>query len=106
VKPRKKQMKTPHKHAELIKAWADGAEIESMQWDQRRYGANGAWESDDRPNWNPHRPYRITPTPKLDVVHSVYADESAGVIWFSGNIKNLKLTFDGETGTLKSAAVI
>jgi len=21
-------MKTPHKHAELIKAWADGAEIE------------------------------------------------------------------------------
>lgn len=28
-------MKTPHKHAELIKAWADGAEIEELHLKKR-----------------------------------------------------------------------
>jgi hypothetical protein len=37
-------MKTPHVHAELIKAWADGAEIEAYQ------GA-GLWKYVPTPVW-------------------------------------------------------
>ncbi len=38
-------MKTPHKHAELIKAWADGAEIECYcsSVDKWHYHANPMW---------------------------------------------------------------
>jgi hypothetical protein len=47
----------PHKHAALIKAWADGADIEfycesSLEWVGTR-----------NPNWNPDNQYRIKPQP-------------------------------------------
>jgi hypothetical protein len=51
-------MSTPHKHAELIKAWADGAEIE------RRVSVNngfGFWEDDSSPTWHPDLRYRLKP---------------------------------------------
>ena len=44
----------PHKHAELIKAWADGAEIECR-------GNDGNWFVAENPGWNPDREYRIKP---------------------------------------------
>lgn len=50
-------MNKPHKHAELIKAWADGAEIELQC-------ADGTWTScadKDYPNWCESVPYRIKP---------------------------------------------
>ena len=50
-------MKTPHKHAELIKAWADGAEIECK-------GSNG-WYPTSSPLWDPTITYRIKPEPQL-----------------------------------------
>lgn len=50
-------MGTPHKHAELIKAWADGAKIQGM------YGG-GTWRDVDTPGWQVHRQYRIKPEPK------------------------------------------
>jgi hypothetical protein len=99
VKPRKKQMKTPHKHAKLIHAWAEGAEIEEYD------NEDAEWTLVRLPDWLTTERYRIKPTPKRDVVHSVNADVAGGIL-FSGNIKNLKLTFDGETGTLKSAEVL
>ena len=37
----------PHKHAELIKAWADGAEIETM--------GCGHWYLDKNPDWSDTR---------------------------------------------------
>jgi hypothetical protein len=43
----------PHKHADLIKAWADGAEIE---WKDR----DGFWEVGE-PSWNVDSEYRIKP---------------------------------------------
>lgn len=49
----------PHKHAELIHAWADGAEI------QYRATENGNWK--DCPDffvWTPHAEYRIKPKRK------------------------------------------
>ena len=95
-------MKQPHKHAELIKAWADGAEIE---WQS----SNGTWVPSLEPTWNyPEGRYRIKPEPKPDVV--IYPETATSwedekkVQWFVKG--QLKLIFDCETGKLKSAEVI
>lgn len=53
-------MNKPHKHAEIIKAWADGAKIEF------RSGADKSWyllDSTD-PYWIPGFEYRIKPPRK------------------------------------------
>ena len=97
-------MKTPHKHADLIKAWADGAEIEYWAPVMRQ------WLTNSTPKWYEDTLYRIKPKPKADVVclkkaflqgtkvHVYIAEDWGG--------ENLKLTFDGETGKLKAAEVI
>ena len=96
-------MKTPHKHAELIKAWADGAEIEYCDLD-------APWHIRSNPNWLGRGEYRIKPEPKPDVVEKYKAD--AGLKYGCVRIAehweqdNLKLTFDGATGKLKAAEVI
>ena len=53
-------MKQPRKHAELIKAWADGAEIE---WFDGR-----TWQVVRSPAWCDDTQYRVKPEPKPDVV--------------------------------------
>lgn len=45
---------TPHKHEKLIKAWAEGADIEYMK-------LNNKWAPANSPNWNPETSYRINP---------------------------------------------
>jgi hypothetical protein len=45
---------TPHVHAELIKAWADGAKIEVFDLD-----GDGTWTTADAPRWRKDREYRI-----------------------------------------------
>ena len=93
-------MKTPHKHAELIKAWADGAEIEYWGvYDNR-------WFDATCPDWNPDVKYRVKPEPKPDVVDVVRLSYSAFVHIDYDDPANLRLTFDGETGKLKKAEVI
>lgn len=96
-------MGKPHKHAELIKAWADGAQIEYLE--------NGNWVDChvNGPAWDSTTEYRIKPEPKPDDVRYVYADVDfneyeATTIKYDSD--NLKLTFDGETGKLKSAEVL
>lgn len=104
-------MNKPHKHAEMIKAWADGEII------QRMYDAD-KWVDDD-PTWGDDEIYRIKPELKPDVVAfeevRCYIDNKTKKISFSCTLPstanilslcNLKLTFDGETGKLKSAEVI
>jgi hypothetical protein len=104
----------PHKHAELIKAWAEGAEIQIYRprWDD--------WKDDLMPSWEFDFEYRIKPEPKPDVV--MYSrvlsvqkhKDGAYYAWVSNaytempscKADNLKLTFDGETGELKSAEVL
>ena len=44
----------PHKHAEVIKAWADGAEIEGQNPD-------GSWRIITSPQWFRENKYRIKP---------------------------------------------
>jgi hypothetical protein len=94
-------MKQPHKHAELIKAWADGAEIEVFDY------RSSVWAVTTNPTWNSELWYRIKPEPKPDVVvdECVILDRQYGAEIIYGT-KNLRLTFDGETGKLKKAEVL
>lgn len=102
-------MKQPHKHADLIKAWADGAEIE-VYW-------NGKWEETASPDWNTQAEYRVKPEPKPDVVHDIKVWQSSDQLrkhilhLYNSETRtvgaaNLRLTFDGETGKLKKAEVL
>ena len=102
-------MKTPHKHAELIKAWADGAEIEA-------YAGSSSWVTIRSPGWYSDTKYRIKPEPKPDVVYYGVCNpedvrtQTLELEWcftqFNDRGDYLKLTFDGETGKLKSAEVL
>jgi hypothetical protein len=98
VKPRKKQMK--HKHAEVIKAWADGAEIQSKHFPLE------TWITTPSPDWFLFYQYRVKPTPKPDIVQERFVSLKVNPDYRVSTQENLKLTFDGETGTLKSAEVI
>lgn len=53
-------MNKPHKHAELIKAWADGAEIEGRDQNSP-YRADWQWEAFITPSWHDNWEYRIKP---------------------------------------------
>ena len=91
-------MKTPHKHCELIKAWADGVTIQILNkvgiWLDTAYNC---------PLWSEDRQYRIKPEPKPDVVEWRMLPRNGCT---PTPPPNIKLTFDGETGKLKSAEVI
>lgn len=98
------QAKQPRKHSELIKAWADGAEIQYKSQDGLWYdlyaGNNVTWYDGGQ--------YRIKPEVKPDVVTLHYATSHHVFKQLEDERypDNLKLTFDGETGKLKSAEVI
>jgi len=92
----------PHKHAELIKAWADGAEI------QISVSRGELWE-DAQPSflvWNDEYQYRIKPEPKPDRIIYTNVKLDKDLTFGSTRDDNLKLTFDGETGELKLAEVL
>lgn len=105
-------MKKPHKHAELIKAWADGAEIETKITTSI---TDAFWCGCD-PLWDEEHEYRIKPEPKPDYTstrrvflkrcdsfgHFAEMENNA----LSGNPNNVKFIFDGETGLLKDAEVL
>ena len=93
----------PHKHAELIKAWADGAIIE------RRITLSYDWTQEDYPDWSESIEYRIKPEPKPDVVKYGLVMPNETATPFTNDYQkhdNIKLTFDGETGELKLAEVL
>lgn len=104
-------MGTPQKHAEIIKAWADGAQVEFVVEEGEEWTGYAKGEN---PSWDNNLLYRIKPEPKPDRVvflnvyeHNGYrsiadAEEVAG----SSSAGMLKLTFDGETGKLKDDEVL
>jgi hypothetical protein len=57
----------PHKHAELIKAWADGHTIEM-------FTADGCWMEVTHPSWMRDMEYRIRKEPKKDWIGLTYED--------------------------------
>lgn len=97
-------MKTPHKHAELIHAYADGAEIQLQN-------SIGEWMDEKYPTWNLTAVYRIKPEPKPDVVVDrmlcvTVVDDDTYITLAISNYSNCRFVFDGETGKLKSAEVL
>ena len=93
----------PHKHAELIKAWADGAEI------QYRWSENHDWDTCQQLTWYEDCYYRINTQPKPDVVKYLKLNYPNKNQWFESNEDFehdcIKIVRDGETGKLKSAEV-
>ena len=90
----------PHKHKDLIVAWANGAIIE--------YKAKDWWITTLDPWWEEHVEYRIKPEPKPDVVYYTLVDLNGVSAWSENRtvVDNVRLTFDGETGKLKTAEVL
>jgi len=92
-----------HIHAELIIAWANGAQI------QCRLSEKDKWEDVTTPVWLERFLYRVKPEPKPDIVHRtrivIFEPYTDGVKFDYGS-QNIQLTFDGETFNLKSAEVI
>lgn len=106
-------MKQPHKHAECIKAWADGAEIECC------YDSTHEWATINNPHWWPYAEYRIKPQPVIVKKYTFYdriekfvttndnLNIMAPQIWYddpSNNMKMLEWTFTD--GKLTSIAMI
>lgn len=105
-------IKKLHKHAELIKAWADGAEIEC-----RNKNFQDSWSPLMEGCWDREfLEFRIKPQPKPDVVEhmSIYrnlnrryeSERPVGERVDYVYVGNVQLTWDGETGKLKSAEVL
>ena len=94
-------MKIPHIHAKEIKAWADGATI---QWGEIE---TGKWFDVDCPSWEPDDKFRIKPEPSPDIIRYGHFEAKAYLSGrFDEGYHNIKMTFDGETGKLKSAEVL
>jgi hypothetical protein len=102
-----------HKHSEVLKAWADG--IECQGWDHAK---KDWYDITNMSSFDFCDDARIKPTPKPNIVEymrimRVQRDSCIApeVAYYSNKPKfncicNLVLTFDGETGELKSAEVI
>jgi hypothetical protein len=89
----------PHKHAELIKAWADGAEIETLSKLQN------CWVEVSHPAWEKDYEYRIKPMPDyIDYAYVII--NPMNIKWTVKKWANLKFIWDGETGKLKTVEVI
>lgn len=91
-----------HKHADLIHAWAEGAEIEILS------KRDDMWHVIAWPDWDDCCQYRIKPARKPDVVRLAYATTYFGFgdKHALGLDPNLKITFDGETGKLIKAEIL
>jgi len=88
-----------HKHADLIHAWADGAQIQCKSHE------NDKWEDVRTPAWGEHFFYRIKPEPKPDIVRYLEMPMFWGYVERRPE-SNMKVVFDGETGELKSSEVL
>ena len=85
-----------HKHAEAIKAWADGAEIERLNiW----ISGHKTWEPEVPLLWNEDHKYRIKPEKKQPVVRWLWAKLVLGE-WLISPVFRSKeeasKTFDGQ----------
>lgn len=99
-------MGQPHKHAEVIKAWADGAEV------QYQY-KSGDWQDEIYPSFAKDLNWRIKPRHSPDVIieERIYrrgslVETSRGLHPSMADHHNVRFVFDGETGALKSAEVL
>jgi len=85
-----------HPHYECIVAWA---ECKTIQFKSKL----GEWRDVAYPVWDNEVEYRVKPEPKPNYVHEATVNVPG---WRFNIHPNLRLTFDGETGELKSAEVL
>lgn len=96
-------MSTPHKHAAVIKAWADGAEVQS------KTTINGAiWHTVTQPNWYEHQEYRVRPAPLvLNETLYYYGALGMGVASLPGAPKaKVRFTLDPDTKEVLAVELI
>jgi hypothetical protein len=107
------QQKKPHIHAELIKAWADGATIQH----KAMLIGGSIWLDDKTPRFYNDIEYRIKPEIKPDFYAYAqmqcisHANEDCFRAAFlssksSKKVDNVKFIFDGETRKLKSVELL
>ena len=92
-----------HKHCDLIKAWAEGTDIEYKT-------ETGRWLLATTPNWSIDTAYRIKQEPKPDysVSFSITSGDHGVMVTCCAGADpkaNLRLSFDGETHKIKGAVV-
>jgi len=98
----------PHKHAELIKDWADGAETQAL------VKPEGGWVAVKNPRWDENNTNRIKPQPKHVVLYYCDLDHLNGQheirccfsIEHDESIDQLKIVLVGETRIPKSPKVL
>lgn len=78
-------MNKPHKHADVIKAWADGAEIEVRE----PYCTE--WSITEAPIWLADREYRVKPKPVIqkkfiyaEHFEALSTDKISAQLWNAG----------------------
>ena len=94
-------MNAPHRHAAIIKAWADGAQVQSRMHNM----PEGLWCDTSSPAWNSETfEYRIKPTVITHELCVRFNDTHRQPFQDPQGVKNLRLTFTD--GVLTDAAVI
>ncbi len=101
--------KRRHKHADVIKAWADGAKVQCRAPKNGRY--DPPWfdiPSDETVYWSNDAEYRVKPEPKPDEVfyQRLTRNDEFKLNRHKANYHNCKIVFDGESGELKSVEII
>ena len=111
MQDQKKPRIQPHVHAEVIKAWADGAKIEYFS------NNKNCWCNTECPLWTETTEYRVKPEPKPDNIYfsNVYASivgsgfntiEEAKKSSNGTTAGVIKIVIDGETKKLKSVEIV
>lgn len=77
-------MNTPHKHKDLIIAWANGAEIEYFS------DYTETWSLMEQPSWHLECTYRIKPKPVQARIYKVTGDSLMMYTVFSNTPKSVQ----------------
>lgn len=91
---------TEHKHAKLIKAWAEGAKIQKFS------KRTQAWEESPNPTWNEETEYRLRIKPDYVIELNAHVLNGELFIDVGARFPNLSLVFDAGTNELKSVEMI
>jgi hypothetical protein len=78
-------MKVPHKHADLIKAWADGAVIQVLNFEN-------TWCAVSNPCWDYGYTYRIKPERKPDETMIIPMLTNSKTLYYGSRYPYSKLT--------------
>lgn len=88
------------KHAELIKAWADGAKI------QVKYETAPDWTDIENPRWTDNLEYRVKPKEDEEKVQYYYINANTHIYKvFDADSADLKVIFDANTHQVKRVLI-